>query len=784
MRCDTITPITSQQRQVNITGLVQGVGFRPYVWHLAHKHQLKGEVLNHGQGVSIIIDGRDTDCAAFLSELSNQPPPLARLDSVTVETSTVNKTFDDFTIVNTEYSGVEVAIVADAATCPMCLSDIQDPGNRRYQYPFTNCTHCGPRYSIVKGLPYDREQTSMAAFSMCPECQAEYDHPADRRFHAQPNACATCGPEVWLSNAAGDFIPCDEPLNKAAAMIRAGLILAIKGIGGYQLVCDATNPEAIRLLRERKSRPAKPFAIMASSVSQIKQYCDVSNEEQEVLHSSAAPIVLLQQHDNHLPAEIAPGHQRLGFVLPYSPLHHILMAQLDKPIIFTSGNRSGLPQCTDNNQAEEKLSGYVDAFVHHNRDIVNRVDDSVVSLFQGKPYFLRRSRGYAPTSMTSSQCLASPNAILACGSQMKNTFSLYQRNHLICSQYIGDLDSATSVDDYQAQIGRQCELFEFTPEVIAVDMHPEYQATKYGIELAKAQQLPVIEVQHHHAHLAACLFDNNHQPEHGKVIGLVMDGLGYGPDNSIWGGELLVGDYLGYERLGAINSVLMPGATQAILQPWRMLLAHLFQAHKAEAFDWQLIQAMPIFEGKPLPQMTQMLTRKMNSPETSSCGRLFDAVAALLGICPDKITYEGQAAIELQQAAMAVKSLEDDGYKMSIHQTGNQMILESHSLWQDIMTDINAGVDKAVISYRFHCGLAKTLTEMASIACQQLRLSRVALCGGVFQNELLLKLCLSYLADADLIPYIHQSLPANDACISVGQAVIAAETLRRNNLCA
>ena len=620
----------------------------------------------------------------------------------------------------------------------------------------------------------------MRHFDMCLDCSSEYQDPADRRFHAQPNACTDCGPELWLTTNEGDQIETNDPILLATRLIHLGKIVAIKGIGGYQLVCDASNSEAVEALRARKNRPAKPFAVMAKNIEHIKQHCEVSAREEEALKSTAAPIVLLKAKDNNLAAGIAPGQSRLGFVLPYSPLHHLLMKMVDRPVIFTSGNLSQLPQCTDEQQAEEKLGHIVDAFLHHNRPISNRVDDSVISIYKDSEYFFRRSRGYAPTSLTSSDALNSGHAILACGSQMKNTFTLQKDNHLICSQYIGDLDNPVSLKDYLAQIARQSELFQINPKVIVVDKHPDYQSSRYGRAYAEDNNLEIIAVQHHHAHMAACMFDNNHQPEDGQIVALVLDGLGFGDDQSIWGGEILLGDYQNYQRVGALENIPMPGGTQAILEPWRMLLAHLSHLSGRESVALEdLLDNFSGFREKPVKQLAQMMDLGVNSPLTSSCGRLFDAVAAAIGICFDKISYEGQAAIELQQIAM-LSDEEVPPYSICIDdKSGDLRVLNAMPMWYELIADLQAEVGATIISRRFHLGLATALSDLAIEICKKNKLKTIALCGGVFQNVYMLALCQKHIHKAGLNTYIHNQLPANDACVSVGQAIIAGQIKRR-----
>ena len=754
---------------ISINGIVQGVGFRPTVWRLAHKYDLKGQIINDGQGVTILVQATEDQIHNFLQELTEHPPKLAVINHVDQQEVSVDKPFEAFTIEASQQTEIETTFVTDAATCHECIDDILDQKNRRYQYPFTNCTHCGPRYSIIKKLPYDRPYTSMHSFPMCPLCQKEYDVPDNRRFHAQPNACPECGPKIWL--AKGDqALDVDNPLKKTIELIKSGNIIAVKGIGGYQLVCDAMNSDTIARLRDNKNRPAKPFALMAKSINMIKRYCHVSNVEAAQLSSTEAPIVLLKKSSDELPENVAPGLTELGFVLPYSPLHHLLMQRMETPVIFTSGNPHNAPQCVDNNFAVEQLGNFVDYFLHHDRDIVNRVDDSVLKIINDKPYMFRPGRGHAPALWHFSEAFETDKPIMAMGSQLKNTFSLAKKDRLISSQYIGQLENVQCYADYQTQLTRLSQLLDIKPEIIVVDEHPNYMASTYGKQLASEIQAEVIEVQHHHAHLAACLFDNGHKPQAGKVIGVVLDGLGYGPDGTLWGGEFMVADYQSYERTGHFKTIPMAGATKAILEPWRLLLAHLQQAD----FDKQVINE--ILPGYPVDTIISMIKGKINSPLTSSCGRLFDAVAAAIGICTDKISYDAQAAIELQHKAELANE-NKTYYSFKLDTVGNKFEINPVSMWQELINDLEA-LSAEVIAHKFHLGLAKIITEACEYMRSHNQISTVALCGGVYQNTLLLSLCLNALKQSGFNVMHHQNLTPNDSCLSVGQACIAASRIK------
>jgi len=763
--------------QIRIRGLVQGVGFRPTVWQLAQQHDIKGEVRNDGSGVLIVAQGHPEQINRLLQQLQINPPALARIDSIQRETLNVNIHFHEFSILHSLQSEVHTGIVADAATCSECLQDISEPSNRRYQYAFTNCTHCGPRLSIIRDIPYDRAYTSMAVFELCPACRAEYENPADRRFHAQPNACPDCGPQLWIEDNKGQKIPSEHPLDSSAELLRQGHIVAIKGIGGFQLACDAANHTAVETLRARKQRPHKALALMANSVSQIRQYCLVNNEQHKLLQSTAAPIVLLplKQHAQPLSAAIAPAQNTLGFMLPNSPLHHLLCQQLERPIVLTSGNRSDEPQCIDNQQAQQRLQHIADYFLMHDRDIINRIDDSVVRVIHHQAHFLRRARGYAPRPIPLPEGFIKQPNILACGSEMKNTFCLIRDGQATLSQHIGNLENAQTYDDYLHNLELYQRLFRFQIQHIVVDRHPEYLSSKHGRQLAQDNDIPIDEVQHHHAHIAACLADNGWARHQGQVIGVVMDGLGYGDDGSIWGGEFLLADYQDYQRVARLQPVPMPGGVQSILQPWRNTYAQLQQLD-----DWPALQQryadlplMQALSAKPLNTLEQMIQRGLNAPLTSSCGRLFDAVAAAVGICADRVSYEGQAAIELESCITESALQQATPYTFTLQQH-DLLQINPASMWRELLNDLQQGVPSAYISASFHQGLAQAIVDSVLRISQQSGIHTVALSGGVFQNQTMFRLCLALLQQQQLQVLFHQQLPANDGGISFGQAVIAA----------
>jgi hydrogenase maturation protein HypF len=771
-----------QAEQIKVRGLVQGVGFRPTVWRLAKTCGLVGEVWNDSSGVTIRLWGPRQALDRFCNRLQAELPPLARLDAIERSPLLTAPPSNEFRILASLGGPVRTGVVADAATCPACQAEIRDTQDRRYRYPFTNCTHCGPRLSIVQAIPYDRANTSMRDFPLCERCQAEYEDPADRRFHAQPNACPACGPRVWLLDTAGNELESAEgealdAIQQANALLAAGRILAIKGIGGFHLACDASQTAAVAELRRRKARYHKPFALMARDLSVIRRYVQISDDEAGWLQSPAAPILLLERNDQgDLPAELAPGQRTLGFMLPYSPLHHLLLAEWDRPLVMTSGNLSEEPQCTDNQEAASRLQPLADAYLLHDREIANRVDDSVVRLMAGAPRLLRRARGYAPSPLPLPPGFEGSEQLLALGGELKNTFCLLKDGQAILSQHLGDLENALTFKDFTRTLALYRRLFEHRPKTLVGDLHPHYRTTRFGRELAREQGLAWRQVQHHHAHIASVLAEHRWPLAGGRVLGIALDGSGYGPDGTIWGGEFLCADYLGFERLGWLYPVPLPGGTQAILQPWRNSFAQLhslFGWHTARQ-RWGSLEALQWLERQPLEMLSGMLERGLNSPLTSSCGRLFDALAGLLGICRERISYEGQAAIELEalvdEAALAAAI----AYPFDLAQSNDAWVLDPSPCWEAVMSDLQQAVPAASIAARFHMGLADAVVHTAIRLARQHGIDTIALSGGVFQNRILFERVVARLREMQLVPLTHRAVPANDGGLSLGQAVIGA----------
>ena len=789
-----------EARDIRIQGIVQGVGFRPTIWKLANQYGLLGEVFNDGRGVQIYAWGASRSIDAFIQKILDQCPPLARIDCIEHTSFIKICSTDTFSIVCSQNNQVDTSIVADAVTCQECVEETLNPFSRRYRYPFTNCTHCGPRFSITSGIPYDRKHTSMSKFELCEECNEEYTNPDDRRFHAQPNACYVCGPKAWLERSDGNAL-CTENLTQlddvdaACSLLQQGKIIAIKGIGGFHIACDATNSETVELLRKKKRRYHKPFALMARKLSIIKQYCDVSDMEESLLRSSQAPIVILHNTKNTLPEAVAPNQNTYGFMLPYTPLHHLLLKRMQRPIILTSGNVSDEPQCIKNDDARMRLGNIAEYFLTHNREIIQRVDDSVVRVIAKHPRLLRRARGYAPASISLPDGFEKCPDLLAMGGELKNTFCLVKNDQAFLSQHIGDLKEASTYADYQKNVNLYMDLYQHTPELLVVDGHPEYLSTKLGKKLSGNKDIPLQTAQHHHAHIAACLAENNWTLNAEKVLGVALDGLGLGEltdtntPYSIWGGEFFITDYCNAERVGTFKPVAMLGGEKAIYQPWRSTYAHLMAELGWDnlKINYNGLALIRFLESKPLETFNAMLKTGSNSPLASSCGRLFDAVAAALGICKESVSYEGQAAIELEALVDKNTLFNEDellAYPFAIPNLDSHIpYIEPLAMWQALLGDLILNTPVEVMAARFHKGLAKiivTMIKKLTITDQEKTIGTVALSGGVFQNKILLEQVVMRLEQEDFNVLTHKLVPANDGGLALGQAVIGAARYLNN----
>lgn len=777
--------------RVRVRGVVQGVGLRPLVWRIATEEGLKGYVTNDGSGVLILASGPSSALGRMLDRIGSEAPALARIEAVETEEVVATTRFEGFSIRASEAGENRTRVTSDASICEECLAEIRDPTQRRYRYPFANCTQCGPRFSIVTEVPYDRARTTMAAFPMCKACRAEYENPADRRFHAQPIACADCGPRVWLEYPEGAPCPVEQPENAdvlevAAKLLRSGFILAIRGLGGFHLACDATNAEAVSRLRARKRRFGKPFALMARSIDVIRRHCSVSDQEAALLASAPTPIVVLKADGPEaLPDALAPGLDSLGFMLPYTPLHVLLMEGMDQPLVMTSGNLSNEPQVTVAGEARQRLGAIADAILMHDREIANRIDDSVARVVGGEPRMLRVARGYAPAVFPLPPGFGGAPDLLAYGGELKSTFCMLKDGAAVLSQHQGDLEDVATFDDFRHNLRLYQEVYDHRPRLLAADMHPEYVSAKLAREASVAMRLPLEEVQHHHAHVASCMAENGLPLDTPAVLGVAIDGLGFGSDGSIWGGEFLLANYRTSRRIGSFAQVPMLGGVQSILQPWRSTYAHLRAALGwskvvARYSELELVRALG---SMPLAILDQMAARGVNSPLASSCGRLFDAVAAAVGICRDKVTFEGQGAMELEARSEAwILGTRDpeSPYPFAVFgpTEARHGVLNPAPMWAALLDDLQENRPIGQIGARFHLGLAAGICEMVRRVHETLRGAEapvgVILTGGCFQNRVLFDRVSSGLAADGFRVWSHSRLPANDGGLSLGQAAVAA----------
>ena len=756
-----------QARRIRVFGIVQGVGFRPFVYQLALRHKISGRVRNTSSCVEIEAEGSVVALEAFMDGISHQAPSATHVQRLEFEPSLLQG-FSDFRIVESLSQPGEYQLISpDLATCSDCQQDIFNPTNRRYRYPFTNCTNCGPRFTIIKDIPYDRPRTTMHAFTMCQACQQEYNDPANRRFHAQPNACPVCGPRLKLVDARGKEEPGD-PLSSTASLLQGGKIVAIKGLGGFLLACDATNEEAVKQLRARKQRPSRPFAVMLRDLDEAKSYCTVSPSEELLLTSPVAPIVLLKMHRQALAPAITRGLEYLGVMLSYTPLHHLLMRETGLPLVMTSGNLSDEPIAHDNAEAIARLCNIADYFLLHDRDIYVRYDDSVAMCLAENQQIIRRARGYAPHPIRLS--VTGPS-ILACGAELKNTFCLTRDDQAFLSQHIGDLENDTTLANYEELIEIYKKLFRITPEVVACDLHPDYLSTRYAHDSTAQTGLRLIPIQHHHAHIASLLTEHG---QRGPIIGVSFDGTGYGTDGAIWGGEFLLADLGSYQRQTHLEYMPLPGGDVATRNPYRIATAYLYHlfGEKGLAIADRIIG----LDQTEIDVIKAQIDRRLNTPFTSSAGRLFDAVAALLGI-RKVIDYEAQAAIELEMVTTSSEP-KDGAYSFGSTDEKGSMAIGLKPLFHAIIADIDAGVRSAEIARRFHYSMALMIAKVCRELGDRTGVNAVGLSGGCFQNRLLLEMTMSALKKVGLTTLIHRQVPPGDGSIALGQAAIVAELLK------
>jgi hydrogenase maturation protein HypF len=756
--------------KLHITGIVQGVGFRPFVYGLAIRFGLAGWVRNTSAGVDIEVDGSSEKLDAFIKALKEELPPLARIDTLDISMGEAGK-FTEFEIIDSkQVEGAFQPISPDVCICEDCLRELFDPDDRRYLYPFINCTNCGPRFTIITNIPYDRPNTTMSSFTMCPDCEAEYQNPLDRRFHAQPVACPVCGPKIWLEYSIDDELRTlegDNTVKKTQKLLSEGKIVAVKGLGGFHLACDATNAAAVADLRRRKLRVDKPFAVMMPDMATIEENCILSPFEREMLESRQRPIVLLKKRPNSsIVDEVAPKQDTLGIMLPYTPLHYLIFNTSESPLaalVMTSGNLSEEPIATGNEEARERLSVLADAFLMHNRDIHTRCDDSVGRIFENQVYLLRRSRGYAPDSL---QLPFDVPPILATGPELKNTFCVTRERYAFLSHHIGDMENYETLRSFQEGITQFERLFRIMPEALAYDLHPNYLSSRYAIERAERETLPAFGVQHHHAHIAACMAENGMDGSQ-PVIGAAFDGTGYGEDGAIWGGEFLVSDYVGYDRKIHLDYFPLPGGDAAIKRPARTALSLLWSLGMEWEEDLAPVQDL-CYEDRMALRV--QLERRLNTPQTSSMGRLFDAAAALSGV-RQRVNYEAQAAIEFESA---VEISEPGSYHFEV-QKGK---VNCRPVIETLIADIRSRTAIPILSARFHNGVANMVRE----ACEQIRhesgVKVIVLSGGVWQNMVLLERTVHGLLADGFHVKIHHRIPANDGGLSLGQALVGAARIK------
>ncbi len=757
-------------KKISVSGVVQGVGFRPFIFRLAKLSYLTGMVCNTVSGVSIEVEGEENALESFAQNILFKKPPNASISSLNITSfeQIPRRKHSTFTIRTSSQTGTRTVMVPpDLDLCDACLTELFTPGNRRYHYPFTNCTNCGPRYTIIENLPYDRPATSMKSFKLCDECAEEYKTPLDRRFHAQPNACPACGPELSLSDNKGRILAGD-PLANTQNLLSQGKTVAVKGIGGFHLVVDAKNEEAVDRLRESKQRPDKPFAVMAKDLQTVEEFAAISPFEKKLITSTEKPIVLLEKKlPFALPSNIAPNQRYIGIMLPYSPLHHLLFNSENLTcLVMTSGNMSEEPIIVDNNEAYEKLNKVADLFLTHNRDILTSNDDSVVKEVDGKHLFIRRSRSYAPVPLHFS---FDAGHTLAVGGSMKNTICLTRGSQYYLSQHIGDLKHFESIRHFESVIKHLGEMLLVTPDLIVHDLHPDYASSQYAMQT----DIQTIGVQHHHAHAVSCMVENELS---GPVLAITLDGTGLGTDGTIWGGEILIAEQLKFTRAAHLSQFKLPGGDEAVKNPWRTAISCLYQILGESVFA----SSHPIVRShkKDIATLVTMIEREINSPLTSSCGRLFDSVSALTGL-RHSCTYEGQAALELE---MAISNSDDSLYSFDIVQGNRPILLSWEPMLCDILADLNKNISPGLISNRFH----NTLAAIFSTACGKLRetekINSVVLSGGVFQNGTLLKRLTRSLTELEFEVYSHHKVPPNDGGLCLGQAVIGRAIVRENTL--
>ena len=749
-------------KKIIVKGIVQGVGFRPFIYKNATKNNLKGFVNNTSKGVFIEVEGYEEDITSFIKEIREKPPVLSKITDIKIIDKEI-KGYTDFKIIESKEEEEAITLISpDIAICHDCLRDISDKNNRRYRYAFTNCTNCGPRFSITKKVPYDRGNTTMSVFAMCSDCRAEYINPLNRRFHAQPNGCYKCGPRVFICDNEGNEIISDDPIKDIAKEIKNGKIVAIKGIGGFHLACDAKNKEVINELRKRKKRPRKPLAVMMRDIETVKKYCDVNEVEERILLGNKKPILLLDKKRNSLLPKELTNYQngKLGVMLPYTPVHHILFREDIDILVMTSANISGEPMVYKNHEAIEKLKGIADFCLMNNRDIYIPIDDSVSRVILGKERILRNARGYAPKSME----IKGMSYSVALGANSNNTFTIANNENIFFSNYIGDLVNYNTWQYYINSLEHMKGIYKIDPKSYFYDLHPNF----YQNELLKEIKIKKIGIQHHHAHIVSCMAEHSLEEE---VIGVAFDGTGYGSDGKLWGGEFFICDKKNFKRLAHINYIALPGGEGAIREPWKIAISYLYDTFKEDYATY----VPKHLQEKKHEIITEIIKKDINSPKASSIGRLFDAVAALLGF-DGKITFQGEAAIDLENLCFRD---DESFYQYNISLEEGIYLIDCKPLIKSVAIDVIDGIDKELIAIRFHNTIIKFTIELCEILRKEYHLSSVILSGGVFQNEILLINIYKELTKKDFKVYIHEQIPANDEGVSIGQMIIGNEILKK-----
>ncbi|MDU4324816.1 carbamoyltransferase HypF [uncultured Clostridium sp.] len=751
---------------IEIKGIVQGVGFRPFIYNLAKMNNLSGWVNNTGQGVMIDIEGDKKSLNNFINEIKINPPILSKITLIDIKNKELINYKDFFIKESNSDLRATTYISPDYSVCSECKREIFDKNNRRYRYPFTNCTNCGPRFSIIKNLPYDRDFTTMNDFEMCDSCKAEYNNPENRRFHAQPNACPICGPKAYIVDKNNNEIITDDPLDTAIALLKQGKIFAIKGIGGFNLVCDSSNEDAIKLLREKKYRPTKPFAVMIKNIESVRKYCNIKKEEEELLKSNKRPIVLLEKRDKYSFSEnLAPNNKKVGVMLPYTPLHYMLFDDELDSLVMTSANISGEPIIYKDNEAIKKLNNIVDYFLIHNREIYIKIDDSVTNSILGEERVIRLGRGYAPYTLN----IDTITEILALGSELKNTISLSNGKDVFISEYIGDLKNSEVIDSLEHTIEHFSKIYNIIPKVLVYDNHPDFEYKKIDLEkvLKLESTIKIVQAQHHHSHIVSCMAENNINED---VIGIAFDGTGYGDDESIWGGEFFLCNRRKYKRVGHLDKFYLPGGEKAIKEPWRIGVSLIYKVFKEKLKDF----IPEHLNNKKIDIIKTMIDRKINSPETSSMGRLFDGVSSILGF-DNEISFEGEAAINLENICDENNS---ETYIFQIIRDKESFIFCFDDIIKGIIYDINSKNNISIIGNKFHNTVVKGTIEMALNIREHTNINTVVISGGVFQNEILFKGVVEGLNKYNFNVIAHKIIPCNDSGVSLGQLVIANEVIK------